>query len=383
MKEGTQRIGIIGGGIIGLSIGWQLQRQGYAVTIHEKDQAGCGASKVAAGMLAPLAEVGFEEIRLMELGLKSLSLYESFLEELQSDVEQVPALDKCGTLLVGVDRDDREYLQRIFNFRQRLGIEAEWLTGRGAREREPFLSPKVNAAVWLPGDAQIDNWKLLDALQEAFRKKGGELREGSEVKSVEEEREGHRVTTNEGKDHYQELVIAAGARSGVLVGESKGGNEPGIWPVKGQVAAVGLSSPVSLNTMVRSPRVYLVPKEGEHILIGATSEDRGFDQVPTAGALRELLEDAWELVPGIAELPFEGTDVGSRPGSGDNGPVLGRTKKGGVYWASGHYRHGILLTPITAYAIAGLIKGEDPGSIPEITPFLAERFQKGSESREM
>ncbi len=379
MEKGKDKVGVIGGGIAGLSVGWQLLRSGWNVTIHERGKTGQGASKVAAGMLAPTAEVGFEELDLMALGGKSLSLYPEFLKELREDAGKAPSLDACGTLLVAGDRDDRESLQRLYDFRKRAAVRAEWLTGSEAREWEPMLAPKVNSAVWLPDDAQIDNWQLLDDLRKAFLKRGGDLREEEAVEALEVGDGAYKVRTASGEYLYDRAIIAAGAYSGAL-GKGKGDVDPGIWPVKGQLLSVGYAPELPIHRMIRSPRVYLVPKEKNNILVGATSEDRGFDKKATAGGMKDILEEAWYIYPGLYELSFEGVQVECRPGSGDNGPVLGRDDRSGIWWATGHYRHGILLAPVTAYGIKEMMNRGGECSIPEISPFLVHRFDREKEN---
>src|SRR5699024_6613445 len=167
------KVGIIGGGIIGLGTGWQLARRGVDVTLFERNRVGEEASRMAAGMLAPSAEVGFEEVALMRLGQESLRLYPRLLDQLSADTDNIPQFDQCGTLMVGIDRDDTEQLKRLYDFRKELKLSAELITGTEAREREPLLSPNVVSAGWLPDDAQIDNRKLLKKLREAFQHRGG------------------------------------------------------------------------------------------------------------------------------------------------------------------------------------------------------------------
>lgn len=367
-------VGIIGGGIIGLGIGWKLLREGADVILFERDQVGGAASYVGAGMLAPYAEVGFEEIELMKLGQESLSMYPEFLQQLSEDVEEVPQLDRCGTLMVGVDRDDTEHLRRLYEFRDELALPVEMITGSEAREKEPLLSPRVVSAIWLPEDAQIDNRMLVTALKKAFINRGGKLYEHTEVQRVDiagEKVKG--VSTSDSKFDVDTLVLAAGCWSASIDGIPEEIRPP-VRPVKGQILTLAKDPDYDLSCMVRSPRVYLVPKENREIRLGATSEEKGFDTEPTAGGMKELLEDGWEIAPYIYELPVREVLAGLRPGSRDHAPIIGRTEIDGLYYATGHYRHGILLAPVTVNTVVEEIMHQ---TVPEIIQnFRPERFVK-------
>ncbi|MDR8393678.1 glycine oxidase ThiO [Aliifodinibius sp. S!AR15-10] len=368
------KIGIIGGGIIGLGIGWQLLRRGAEVTLFEKGTIGQESSYAAAGMLAPYAEVGFEEIELMKLGQESLRLYPKFINELAEDTENVPEIDRCGTMLVGVDRDDTEHLRRLYDFREKLSLTVEMITGTEAREREPLLSPKVVSAVWLPDDAQIDNRALVQCLKEAFTSCGGLLLEQNKVTQI------HRsggavkgVSTPSSNFQFDKVVLAAGCWSRQVSGIPDK-LKPPIRPVKGQIITMQKTPDCELKGIVRSPRFYLVPKEDGTIRLGATSEEKGFDKMPTAGGQKELLEEAWEAVPSIYDLPLIETIAGLRPASRDHAPIIGQTRMKGLYYATGHYRHGILLTPVTVYSIVEEILND---SIAEaVKSFRPGRFSK-------
>lgn len=372
MHKELKHIAIIGGGVIGLSIGWQLARRGVEVTLFERNRVGKEASRVAAGMLAPYAEVGFEEIELMELGQESLRLYPRFLDELSEDASDIPQFDQCGTLMTGIDRDDTERLKRLYDFREELKLTVELITGTEAREREPLLSPKVVSAVWLPDDAQIDNRKLLKKLKAAFKKCGGVLKEESEVKKVRLSGgsvEG--LSTNRSEFQFDNVVLAAGSWSQQIEGIPRHMRPP-IRPVKGQIITLEKTSDCPLKGTVRSPRMYMVPKEDGTIRLGATTEEQGFDKTPTAGGQKELLEDGWEMIPSIFDLPLVETMAGLRPAARDHAPIIGETDIRGLYYATGHYRHGILMTPITVYT---LVDEMMEGAKSELMyPFRPQRF---------
>ena len=369
MKQRPEHIAIVGGGVIGLSIGWQLLRNGIAVSLLERNEVGSRASYAAAGMLAPYAEVGFEEVELMKLGQRSLQLYPRFLDQLAEDAAEVPKLDRCGTLMAGIDRDDTEHLRRLYDFREELALPVELMTGTAAREREPHLSPKVVSALWLSQDAQIDNRMLLNALKEAFQKRGGNLYEHAEVEEMQR-RDDSLYIRCQGRESMgvDAVVVAAGAWSGKIAGMPDRYSSL-MRPVKGQILTLQKTQDCNIGCMVRSPRTYLVPKENGTIRLGATSEDKGYETDITAGGLKYLLEYGWEIVPSIYDLPVEESLAGLRPAAKDNFPVIGETEVPGIYIAGGHYRHGILLTPVTAFGMAELLtEGVSPQRLQAFGP---------------
>jgi glycine oxidase len=348
-------LAVIGAGIIGLSVGWQLVRRGVPVVLFERDRAGRGASRVAAGMLAPHSEVGFEEEEFLRLGIESLREFPRFLDELEEDTGRRVALDGRGTLIVGFHRDDTERIRRLYEFREHLGLPVRWLPGTEGREIEPLLSPKITAAIWLPDDVQINNRDLLDALRDAFVARGGDLREHADVRSVVVVGGRARgVKTDDGETAALSTVVAAGCWSGLIEGIPEDLRPP-VRPVKGQIVSLHADGDFDFAHVVRAPDAYLLPKDDGRLLVGATQEEMGFDVTPTAGPVMRLLERGWEAVPSIYDLAIEGIDVGLRPGSRDNEPLIGSTEIRDLYYATGHHRHGILLAPVTAYSVCDLI----------------------------
>ena len=374
----SDRIIIIGAGIIGLGIGWRLARAGRHVLIFDRDRAGQAASRASAGMLTPLAEVRHEEEALLRLGLKSLRRFPDFVAELESDSGLSVAYRPDGVLLVGVTRDDIEYLRFRYGYQQDLGLPVEWLNGAEAREREPHLSPQIGAAVWCPGDHQVDNRLLVEALRRAFLKAGGSLRESTPVETIDIARNRVHGVIAEDKTYPAETVIlAAGCWSRLIPGLPDAAKPP-VRPVRGQILRLQMTDDCTLKTIVwynrtaSSAVAYLCPKDGGRLVLGATSEEMGFNGSLTAGGVFELLRAAWEVVPGIYDLPIIETAAGLRPGSRDDAPILGKTSVDGLIMATGHYRKGILLAPITADALAELIlTGHTP---EEIRPFGIDRF---------
>jgi glycine oxidase len=368
------KILIIGGGIIGLSTGWQLAKKGYDVEILERGKAGTSASYAAAGMLAPQAEMGFEDIELFNLCRSSLAMYPDFVNELFEDSGIKVEVEKTGCILPGFDRDDGERLRRLYNFREKINLPVVWLTGSEAREVEPFLSPKSNGAIWIEDDAQINNRKLLEGLKTAFENCGGKLYEDHNV---------DKVIIRNGKvtgSHfhginveYDKIIVCAGAWSKQIEGIPENLLPP-VRPVKGQIINLKLNDTCRITKVVRAPDVYLLPKSDGRLVVGASNEEMGFDTNPTAGEIFRLLERAWEAVPSVYDLPIESIDVGLRPGSRDHQPIIGDTEIDGLYFATGHYRNGVLLTPITAYGLSSWISsGKKPDSLEH---FQLSRFYK-------
>ena len=368
---------IVGGGVIGLAIGWRLARRGAAVDVYDRNAAGRGASWAAAGMLAPLSEVGFEDEGFLSLGRESLRLYPRFLEELKEDAGVEVRLDTRGTLLIGLDRDDAERLRRLCEFREHLGLPVKWLSGTEAREIEPLVSPRTSCAIWIPDDHQVDNRGLVEALKAALSKCGGTLHENCPVQAVLND--GGRVKgvkTREGEMEAACVVIAAGCWSKQIRGVPEELLPP-VRPVKGQIITLREDELCSLAHVIRAPDAYLVPKGDGRIVLGASEEDMGFDRTITAGAVYRLLERGWWAVPSIYDLEIQEIVAGLRPGSRDHDPIVGKAGLEGLYYATGHYRHGILLTPATAFEICDLIlEGRSSGVF---APFGPTRFLPAGE----
>jgi glycine oxidase len=372
-----QDVLIVGGGTIGLGIGFELVRRGTPVTIFERDEAGRGTSYQAAGMLAPDAEIEFEELELYDLNRESLRRWPAFAERVENASGQSVDYRDEGTLIVADDRDAAEALERLYEFQQEQGLDVEWLTGEEAREIEPFVAPRLSAAVFAPSDHQVDNRRLVEALRTAFEAEGGTLHEDTPVEAVVPDAETPAVRTADGKRVAADrVVVAAGVWSRELDGLTPDATPP-VRPVKGQMIQLRRKRPFDLQHVVRGPEAYLAPKSDGRIVMGATSEEMGFDTTVTAGGLYDLLEGGWEVVPGIRDLPVDETWAGLRPASRDHAPLLGETTAPGVLMATGHYRHGILLTPITAEEMARLIRTGETSDW--VQPFSPLRFsQAGS-----
>jgi glycine oxidase len=371
-------VGIIGAGVCGLGIGWRLAAAGCRVDVFDRAEPGRGASWAAAGMLAARAEAEPGEETLLALDLESQRLWPGFAAELAGASGISVDYRGEGTLIVALDRDDAEALRFNYDYQRRQGLDVQWLSGAEARKREPFLSPNVCAGVFSPGDHQVDNRKLVDALLQAYRAAGGTLYPGTEVKAIDVAAGRARGIVLAGRDNdvrrYDVIVLAAGAWSRDIAGVPDALRPP-VRPLKGQMLAVQMDrdDPL-LRHVVWAPGVYLVPRVDGRLIIGATVEEKGFDPSLTAGGVLDLLRSTWEALPGMTELPIVEMWVGHRPTSRDDAPILGPTPVDGLVMATGHHRNGILLTPVTADAVSHYILS---GKVmPAIEPFSITRFAR-------
>lgn len=355
---------VVGGGIIGLAVAWRARGRGISATVLERGSAGEGTSHVAAGMLAPVAEVEFGRAgrRVLELGMRSARLWPAFAAELEALSGIDVGLTRKGTLLLARDEDEARELERQLAFRQALGLPIERLRPSQAREREPALAPTVRLALEAPEDHSVDPRLVLAALRAACRSAGVHIRERSPVARVELDSGGARVrgvTLADGERVAgAQVVLAAGAWSGQLGGLPADAQVP-VRPVKGQILRLrDPAGPGLLGRVLRYEGGYLLPRGDGRYVLGATVEERGFELRPTAGGAYELLRAAHELLPGVHELEIEELSVGLRPGTPDNAPMIGRGAPEGLLWATGHHRNGVLLAPLTAELLASALSGE-------------------------
>jgi glycine oxidase len=340
--------------------------------VFERGQAGRGATWAAAGMLAAGVETEPGEQRLLGLTLDSQRRWPGFAAELAQASGLPVDLRRDGTLAVALTRDDLAALRSSAGFQQGLGIALDWLSGPDLLEREPFLNPRAPGGVFSATDHQVDNRQAAVALAEAFRRAGGELHENAAVTAVDMVAGRAAGVMVGDRRHAADLVIlAAGAWSRDIAGLPASAVPP-VRPVKGQMLALAMDPAAPLlRHVVWAPKCYLVPRHDGRLIVGATTEERGFDDRMTAGGVLALLEAAWRAVPAIEELPIVEMWAGFRPGSRDDAPILGEAAPGLVL-ATGHHRNGILLAPVTADAITELVlTGRAPDAI---RPFGLQRF---------
>lgn len=397
---------VVGAGVIGLSAAWRCTQRGLSVTVLDP-RPGSGASWTAAGMLAPVTELHYEGRALLALNQESAARYPRFVAELAELTGLPVGYARCGTVQVAWDAADLAALRDLQAFQAALGVESRMLTARELREAEPGLAAGLPGGLWAADDHQIDNRLMHAALAKAAAIAGvREIRsrvaawlvDGDRVTGVRTE-DGRRVSAGT-------TVLAAGAWSATIgstagsaigsaaasaagsagsavgggvgsaaagatgstalgtVGSLPAGGLPPVRPVKGQT--LRLRGPAGLlahvvRGAVRGSPVYLVPRADGELVVGASSEEAGFDLSPRAGAVYELLRDAQLLVPALGEARFGEVSTSVRPGSPDNLPMIGPGVLDGLIVATGHYRNGILLAPLTADAVADLAAGRPPG----------------------
>jgi glycine oxidase len=383
-------LAILGGGIVGLSVAWRARMEGMSVLVIERDTLGRGATHVAAGMLAPVAEVEFGEAgrRVLELGIHSARMWPSFADELEQASGIELGLRRTGTLVVARDDDEARELERQLAFRESLGLRVVRMRASEARDHEPAIAPTVRLALHAPEDHSVDPRNVVAALRGACERAGVSLREHTAALGLRldasrtrvvavrlgDSRDGAPPATLEGGVgangdflgeggacelvYADNVVVAAGAWSGGLAGLPDGAGVD-VRPVKGQIMRLrDPAGPGLLKGVVRFEGGYLVPRGDGRYVLGATMEERGFEPDATAGGVYELLRDAHELVPGVSELHIEELGVGYRPSTPDNAPLIGPGAIEGLTWATGHHRNGILLAPLTAELVVSSLAGE-------------------------
>ncbi len=366
---------VIGGGIAGMCVAHEACRRGLRPLVLDRGEAGAATTAVAAGMLAPVSEAHFGEPELLALNLAAAERWPAWEGELGG----VGRLE-CGTLLVARDRDQAEALERELAFRLECGLRAQRLLPSAARRLEPALAPTVRLGLDVPDDHAVEPAVLTGALLRAVAAGGGEVRAGTDVAEIEIAGDrvagvrlagGERIATGH-------VVAAAGPWSGELAGVPEAARVP-VRPVKGQLLHLrDPAGPGLVERVVRSEEMYLVPRGDGRYVLGASVEERGFDTAITAGAVHDLLREAAEVVPGLLELEVTGALAGLRPGTPDNAPALGPGMLEGLHWATGHFRHGILLAPVTGEAvIAGVLGEAAPAAAAPFTPL---RFAVGREA---
>ncbi|MFJ3227651.1 glycine oxidase ThiO [Streptomyces sp. NPDC086783] len=375
--SGSPDVLVVGGGIIGLVTAWRAAQRGLTTAVVDPEPGG-GAAQVAAGMLAAVTELHYGEQTLLGLNLASAERYPDFVAELTEVTGLGLGYRRCGTLAVALDADDRAHLRELHALQRRSGLESEWLSGRDCRRLEPMLAPGVRGGLRVDGDHQVDPRRLAAALVVACERAGVVLRRTwAERLDVVRGRATGVVTTDGTALPAGRVVLAAGSLSGRLAGVPEDLLPP-VRPVKGQVLRLTVPPRYApflsrtVRAVVRGSHVYLVPRENGELVVGATSEELGWDTTVTAGGVYELLRDAHELVPGITELPLTETRAGLRPCSPDNAPLLGPTGLDGLLLATGHHRNGVLLTPVTGDAMAHVLT---TGELPDVArPFTPRRF---------
>lgn len=347
-------VAIAGGGLIGGSIALELARAGLRVALFDRQEPGREASWAGAGIISPAPE-GSAMIPLVPLGKASSAYYPQFVETVEEISGQIAGYRPKGTLQALFGTRAREELSTVIALHHGMGLKAEPLSARDARALEPALSEDVEAAVLRPDEASVDNRALTAAVLEAARRSGVRFFAGQGADAIW--RDGDRCAGLQLKNEKIEArwtVIAAGCFSARIDGVAQWAP---VRPAKGQMAALRAPD-LKIERVLWSERIYLVPRNDGRILAGATVENAGFDKTVTAGSIEKILAGAIALAPPLAHARIEETWAGLRPDSPDHLPILGPTDLDGLLIAAGHYREGILLTPITAKLICEWITKE-------------------------
>jgi glycine oxidase len=380
----TYDLVVAGGGVIGMSIAFTAASRGMNVAVCDPSP-GRGATWAAAGMLAPVTEAHIGDESLVHLHLAAAARWSGFARELESAAEAGIGYNPCGTVLVALDQSDMDVIDRILSFHATIGLESTRLTGRQCRDLLPALAPGVRGGASAPSDHQVDNRLLASALEIALRNLGVDVVTDpvSEI-LISGGPSGATATgvrLSDGREIPADtVVIATGCWTPNLSGVPDGVLPP-VRPVKGHV--LRLRGPAShplidrnVRCMVHGTSIYIVPRADGTVVIGATVEEMGYDTTIQAGAVYDLLRDARSIIPGITELELAECTAGLRPGSPDNGPFVGWSSVDRLAVATGHYRNGILLAPVTADAVVDVIQGKP---LPEyLEPFRADRRSRSS-----
>src|SRR6266851_7103453 len=367
----TADVAIIGGGVIGLAVARALAQRGVRdVLVVERSSLGAEASSAAAGMLAPQAEADCTD-DFFRLCCQSRDMYPAFAQSLNQETGIDIELETSGTLYLAFTEEDESELEKRYEWQTRAGLDVAKLSAGTARLLEPCISDDVRGALRFPLDTQVENRKLISALATANEALGVRMLTGDSVDSLSIIR--NRVAgieTSRGFIACERVVIASGAWTNQILKEAL--PNPRIEPVRGQMVSFD-ATPQIARHVIYSPRGYVVPRRDGRLLAGSTTEHAGFDKRVTAGGVQSIVTSALEISPRIAALPLTSSWAGLRPRAADGLPVLGPCAEiAGVFYATGHYRNGILLTPITAELLAGAIVEEIS---PPLQIFSPDRFQ--------
>jgi glycine oxidase len=360
---------VVGGGVVGLAVARELAGGGQRVIVVDRGIPGREASWAAAGMLAPQAEADRDDA-FFALLCAARALYPTYVEILQEETGFTVGYRSEGMLFIALDAGEAAELEARADWQGRAGLTVDRLTAEEALALEPALTRELRGALLFPGDHQVDNRILTDALWAATRRLGVEVRSGAEVSGVRVGAASARVELAGGERlEGESVVIAAGSWSGLIAGLPR---PLPVEPVHGQLVALE-AEPAVLRHVIGAHAGYLVPRSDGRLIAGTTVSRSGFLSSPTAGGVQQVLAGAFRMAPALARLPIHSHWSGLRPGTPDGWPILGPDpSEPRVFYATGHYRNGILLAPITAKLVAAAVRGEAAELDP--FPFSIGRF---------
>jgi glycine oxidase len=354
---------IIGGGVIGLAIARELAPR-KSVLLLDRGATGQGTSRAAAGMLSPLSEAD-DQGPFFQLSRASHAMYRRFVEEVQTESGLDAGYSTEGVLCLASTDEAASALRHRYEWQKAAGFEVELLSADGVRKLEPLVTAPVQAAVFIPGETAVSPRRLVNALRESCFRRGVEIRTGLHVESICQNQVHLGHTTLEAAN----IVIASGVWSAELAGLKP---PIPVNPRKGQILSLGMPAG-AFRRMIRWGSSYFVPRQPGELVVGATNEDAGFDLNLTPAGLGRLLTDAQEISSHAGTYPILETWTGLRPATPDGLPILGPSAIAGVYYATGHYRNGVLLAPITASIVTDLLEGRKP--VLPIDAYSPSRFQ--------
>jgi glycine oxidase len=356
---------VVGAGIIGLSVGYELARLGMRTAIIEERTPASGATQASAGVLAPYIEAPGEGA-LHELTIRSLSLYDAFVAAVEHDSGVQIEYGRGGTLEIATSTLSSDRLRSLGRSLSSAGLYVEWLDGTEAVRREPALATP-EGALFVATHGYVRVAQLTAALHAAATARGASVLERAKVEQVVAGADGVVTSTAGGDSHRSGLaVIAAGSWSGLLVPGA-----PKVTPIRGQLLQLQWKGP-PITRVLWSEFCYIVPWTDGTVLVGATVEDVGYDQRTTVDGVRSLMEAACRLLPSAGEATFVAARAGLRPSTADGVPLIGRSATHSrLLYATGHFRNGVLLAPLTARLIAGL--ATDDCSDPALALTAPER----------
>jgi glycine oxidase len=346
------RVVVVGAGVIGCAVAFECARRGAQVRVVDRRRPGQGATQASAGMLAPYIEG--RSAPLLDLTVRGLAEWDPFLATLSESVSTLPDYARNGTVQAAFDEDVAHELEARARLLAAAGVPHRMLCGNDARTLEPALSADVRAALEIPTHGYVSAFELIGALVEGGTRHGASFLQ-SNVLDVESAGAGVSIVTDAGLLEGDAAVIATGSWTAELARRVDGSAAPPVKPVKGQLIQLRTAAPV-VSRVLWGPGCYMVPRRNGSVLVGATAEDAGFDERPTDCGVRALTIAAAALVPATGGAIFEGVRVGLRPATPDELPIIGPSSGlANVHYATGHYRNGVLLSPLTARVVADLV----------------------------